>query len=106
VKTKLQSGLIAVVALCLLLTGVRGAAFQVQPQAASQSTLPPEERIDINSATVQELLKAPGMTRTWAQRIVRFRPYHTKDDLVLRGIVTSQVYDRIKGYIIAHRDKP
>jgi hypothetical protein len=50
-------------------------------------------------------MKVPGMTRTWAGRIVRFRPYRSKQDLVEHGVVTSQVYDRIKDYVIAHRDK-
>jgi hypothetical protein len=45
------------------------------------------------------------MTRTWAQRIVRFRPYRTKIDLIDRGVVTSQVYDRIKDCVIAHREE-
>jgi DNA uptake protein ComE-like DNA-binding protein len=71
----------------------------------SEDAPPAEDRIDINHASVNELLKAPGMTRSWAGRIVRFRPYHTKQDLVERGVVTSQVYVRIKDYVIAHRDK-
>ncbi len=66
---------------------------------------PPEARIDINHASVGELMRAPGMARPWAERIVRFRPYRTKQDLVDRGIVTSAVYDRIKDFIIAHREK-
>ena len=65
----------------------------------------PEARIDINHASVDELLKVPGMTPTWARRIVRFRPYRTKQDLLDHGVVTSEVYDRIKDYVIAHRDK-
>jgi len=50
-------------------------------------------------------MKAPGMTRSWAGRIVRYRPYRTKDDLLERGVVTDQVFERILDYIIAHRDK-
>ena len=50
-------------------------------------------------------MKVPGMTRTWAGRIVRFRPYHAKNDLLLRGVLPDSVYDRIKDYIIAHREK-
>jgi len=65
----------------------------------------PEARIDINHASADELLKVPGMTPTWAGRIVRFRPYRTKQDLLDHGVVTSEVYDRIKDYVIAHRDK-
>jgi competence protein ComEA len=63
-----------------------------------------EARTDINHASMDKLLKVPGMTVIWAQRIVRFRPYRTKDDLLDKGILTSQAYDRIKDYIIAHKD--
>jgi DNA uptake protein ComE-like DNA-binding protein len=53
---------------------------------------------------VEQLLKVPGMTPSWAGRIIRFRPYRTKGDLLKHGVVTSQVYDRVKDYVIAHRD--
>ncbi len=65
----------------------------------------PEARIDINHATVEELLKAPGMTRSWAGRIVRFRPYRTKQDLLEKGVVSSEVYGRIEDYVIAHKEQ-
>jgi DNA uptake protein ComE-like DNA-binding protein len=70
----------------------------------SATAVPPEERVDINHASVEQLLKIPGMTPSWAGRIVRFRPYRTKDDLLKHGVVTSQVYQRVKDYVIAHRD--
>jgi DNA uptake protein ComE-like DNA-binding protein len=97
--------MIAVVAVCTFFAVMHGIASQADRQVDGHATLPPEARTDINSATVEELLKVPGMTRTWAERIIRFRPYHSKDDLLLRGIVTSQLYDRIKGYVIAHRER-
>ena len=59
--------------------------------------------MDINHASVEELLKIPGMTPSWAGRIVRFRPYRTKQDLIEHGVVTSQVYEQIKDYVIAHQ---
>jgi DNA uptake protein ComE-like DNA-binding protein len=71
----------------------------------SATAPPPEMRIDINHATADELLKVPGMTPSWAGRIVRFRPYRAKTDLVEKGLVTSEFYDRIKDYVIAHRNK-
>jgi DNA uptake protein ComE-like DNA-binding protein len=71
----------------------------------SATAPPPEARVDINHASVDELMKIPGMTRSWAGRIVRFRPYRTKQDLLEHGVVTSEVYDRIKDYVIAHREK-
>jgi len=45
------------------------------------------------------------MTSTWAARIVRFRPYRTKRDLLDHGVLPGDVYDRIKDSIIAHRDQ-
>ena len=72
----------------------------------SANAPPPEERIDINHASLAELLKVPGMTPSWAGRIIRFRPYRAKSDLLQRGVVSDAVYDRIKDYVIAHRYKP
>jgi DNA uptake protein ComE-like DNA-binding protein len=86
-----------------------GSGAWAYPQSGSSPTLrprsapAPEARVDINHATLDELLKVPGMTRSWAGRIVRFRPYRTKQDLVEHGVVPSDVYDRIKDYVIAHR---
>jgi len=45
------------------------------------------------------------MTRSWAERVVRFRPYHTKRNLLDHGVVSGEVYDRIKDSIVAHREK-
>ena len=98
--------LLSAALLCLSLHVVPVAAageLQDAPKAHMIST--PEERVDINHASVAELMKVQGMTRTWAGRIVRFRPYRAKNDLLDRGVVTSQVYSRIKDYIIAHRDR-
>ena len=64
----------------------------------------PEEKIDINSASLDQLFKVPGMTRTWTARIIRFRPYRAKNDLLDRDVVTSEVSDR-KNHITAHRAK-
>ena len=71
----------------------------------SASAPPAENRVDINHATLADLMRVPGMTQSWAGRIIRYRPYHSKVDLLQRGVVSDAVYDRIKDYVIAHRDK-
>jgi DNA uptake protein ComE-like DNA-binding protein len=68
---------------------------------AGQNT--PAELVDINRASVAELTHVPGMTASWAGRIVRFRPYRTKLDLVQKGVITPEVYARIRDGVIAHR---
>jgi DNA uptake protein ComE-like DNA-binding protein len=103
---QVYSGILAVALLCALPSGVAGFPFQ-SPQAppGAHAAPAPDARVDINAASLNQLMNVPGMTRTWAERIIRFRPYRAKNDLVDRGIVTSQVYDRIKDYVIAHRIK-
>ncbi len=97
--------LIAAVMACAGMAGVAQTAGQGPPAGAKpRPAAPPEARVDINHATASELMQVPGMTETWAARIVRFRPYRTKQDLLDKGVVTSQVYDRIKDYVIAHKD--
>jgi DNA uptake protein ComE-like DNA-binding protein len=99
VRARLRITAMAAAVLCISLAGL--------PQGGPRPKAipPPEARTDINHATPDELLKVPGMTRSWAGRIVRFRPYRTKLDLLDKGVLSSQVYDRIKDYVIAHRDK-
>jgi DNA uptake protein ComE-like DNA-binding protein len=102
----------AVVPVAVLAVFVASAAWSAAgaPQTGAAQTAPrpkaippPEARVDINHASVDELLKVPGMTASWAGRIVRFRPYRSKQDLVEHGVLPSDVYDRIKDYVIAHR---
>lgn len=106
VRREIRSAVVTIV--LLTVCGAVPAQYQDQDTrgvpTTSANAPPPEARIDINRASVRELLKVPGMTPSWAGRIVRFRPYRTKLDLLDRGIVTMSVYDRIKDYVIAHRE--
>jgi DNA uptake protein ComE-like DNA-binding protein len=103
--------LAALAAILLTAASVSIACAAVQSSSAPQATPkskpapPPAARIDINHASMEELLKVPGMTSTWAARIVRFRPYRTKADLLEHGVLPGDVYDRIKDSIIAHRNE-
>jgi DNA uptake protein ComE-like DNA-binding protein len=80
------------------------AAQQTATKSTTEAKPAPAERVDINRASMDELMKIPGMKQTWAARIVRFRPYRTKVDLLDGGVLPSDVYDRIKDYVIAHRE--
>jgi DNA uptake protein ComE-like DNA-binding protein len=103
----MRFSVLAISILCVSLAGM------AQNQDKDTSGVPrtsvtapsPEARVDINRATLDELLAVPGMTRSWAARIIRFRPYRAKQDLIEHGVVNSEVYERIKDYVIAHRDK-
>jgi len=99
-----------VLELSLLVVFLTAVAQNPQPDsrsatANSSKATPPDQRVDINRATLEELMKVPGITRAWADRIVRFRPYRTKADLEDQGIIPEDLYSRIKDAIIAHHIK-
>ena len=97
---------LAGIVVCVITKGPVATASQ-SSQPATHSSIPVAgARVDINTASLDQLMKVPGLPRTWAARIIRYRPYRAKNELVERGVVTSQIYDRIKDYVIAHREKP
>ena len=96
---------VAMVTLCVALIGhaqYRDSDRSGVPPTSAKAPAP-EARVDINRASVEELMKVPGLARTWAGRIVRYRPYRSKQELLDRGIVTPEVYERIKDFVIARR---
>ena len=62
---------------------------------------PAADKIDINRATADELMKLEGIGDARAKAIIKGRPYKGKDDLVDKKIVPQAVYDKIKDQIIA-----
>lgn len=61
-------------------------------------------KLDINSASKEDLEKLPGIGPATSQKIVDGRPYRAKNELVSKKIVSKSEYDKIKEQIIAHQD--
>ena len=59
------------------------------------------EKIDVNSASAEQLASLKGIGPVRAQAIIDGRPYKGKDDLPRRKIIPQSVYDQIKDDIIA-----
>ena len=70
---------------------------------ASKSSSSSASKLDINAATADQLKALPGIDAATAQKIIAGRPYHAKNDLVSKKIITQTEYDSIKEQIIAHR---
>lgn len=85
----------------------------VGPAAAAQAAHPTiaekiaasQQLLDINTATAAALDGLPGMGAAYTARIVAGRPYTAKNQLVTRGILPKDEYERIRELIIAHRLK-
>ena len=70
---------------------------------AGQATA--SDKLDINSATKDQLKQLPGIGDAYSQKIIDGRPYRTKLDLVRRKIIPQATYDKCRDLIIATQPK-
>ena len=94
--------------LCALLLAVsaptlaaeKDAKAAAKPAAAQAKA---DDKIDINRAKADELMKLDGIGDARAKAIIKGRPYNGKDDLVAKNIIPQAVYDKIADQIIAKK---
>ncbi|MCZ7626107.1 MAG: hypothetical protein C3F12_12565 [Candidatus Methylomirabilota bacterium] len=56
-------------------------------------------KLDINTASMRELQRLPGISPEVAERVVRNRPYHKLDELIVRNVLGRKELARIKEWV-------
>jgi len=98
-------------ALALLLSAPVLASAQPSTKAAkataktTATAATTADKLDINTATPDQLKAFPGIGDAYAKRIIDGRPYTAKNQLTTRGILPAATYNKIKDQIIASRPK-
>lgn len=95
----------------LILSLVFGIAVTAAAQSSTDSSMSAKaskavaamgDKLDINSATKDQLDALPGIGSAYADKIIAGRPYRTKRDLVTKKIIPQSLYEKVKDQIIAH----
>ena len=72
------------------------------PKASSTTAKQmPKEKLDINSASADQLQQLPGIGEALSKKIVENRPYKRKDELVQKKVIPAPTYEKIKDHVIA-----
>src|SRR3569832_2145896 len=112
--TTLLKSVLLSAALALLGMGVAQAKEEAKASAPAMSAASSEistsaasdkaksgDLIDLNSASEKELATLPKIGEARAKAIIKGRPYHGKDELVEKKIISQDVYDGIKDCVFA-----
>ncbi len=70
-------------------------------KAASKTTPKASQLVDVNHASIGELMTLPGIQDAYADKIVKNRPYANKTQLASKGVIPVATYAKIKSLIIA-----
>lgn len=81
-------------------------ALKQKAHAAKKAAEAKAPKIDINSATKDDLMKLTGIGDATADKIIAARPYKAKNELVTKKILTRKQYAKVQPLIIAKQEEP
>ncbi len=60
------------------------------------------QRLDLNSASLEQLTMVNGLNKRLAEAIVKGRPFKSVDDLATKKILSVDVFSAVKDHFIVH----
>lgn len=110
-----RNGLMAVLlALTLTVSGFAQAAKTAKKETKGAATSAENKagankggesgKVDLNSATKEQLVALPGVGDVYAQKIIDGRPYANKRQLVSKGVVPEGSYKKFEAQVIAKQE--
>lgn len=105
IERKLTAQVAVLIFALSLFSGIAAGQMSSKASSAASTATKASEKVDINTATKDQLQQLPGIGEAYSQKIIDGRPYRTKLDLVHKKVVPQGTYDKIKDMIIAKQPK-
>ncbi len=101
IRTLVLAAALVAVAPAFAETPAAKPTIPAQPAVAPATKMAPEaQRLDLNSATMEQLLAVRGFNKSVAEAIVKARPFKSVEDLTARKIVSGEILAPVKDQLI------